>query len=49
MKDKKKCGDCELVYEVSEKRIVDVGTDFGPDFRYTCPKCNSANGVVLEE
>ena len=49
MSDRKKCSGCGLIYEVSEERVTDVGTGFGPEFRYTCPECDSANGDILGE
>ncbi len=42
----KKCGNCGHVYEVSEDRVRDVGTDFGPEFKYVCPECGSVKGIT---
>ena len=48
MAKKKKCI-CGQVYEVDENRVMDVGTDFGPEFKYKCPYCGSASGKMCKE
>ncbi len=42
----KECGECEFVYGVKKEYIVDVGTAFGAEFRYACPKCGSTKGII---
>ena len=42
----KECGNCGNTFEVSEKNIKDVGTAFGPEFRYICPECGSTQGQM---
>lgn len=42
----KKCKKCSHIFEVLEKYVVDVGTDFAASFRYACPKCSCTEGIM---
>ena len=48
MARKKKCKKCNLVFVVSEEDVIDVGTDFGAEFKYACPRCRSTEGSMEE-
>lgn len=39
MKELKLCPGCNKRFEKFDDYVVDVGTDFGPEFVYECPYC----------